>query len=195
MSMRLFSGMTLQPSLIADVICHDRRCTWRGGEEVNLGIGGHQSARMGKDEWLTPPAILSALGPFDLDPCAPVERPWDMAKSHYTINDSGLNQEWFGRVWLNPPYGQETGRWLARLAAHGNGIALIFARVETSVWFDHIWGKATLILFLRGRLFFHHYDGKRAAHNSGAPSALIAYGEEAAARLSAASLDGKLVKP
>lgn len=30
-------------------------------------------------EWLTPPDILRALGPFDLDPCAPVNRPWDMA--------------------------------------------------------------------------------------------------------------------
>lgn len=160
-----------------------------------LGIGGHQSASMGKDEWLTPPEILSALGPFDLDPCAPVSRPWDMARTHYTIHDNGLSHGWFGRVWLNPPYGQETGKWLARLAAHGDGIALIFARVETAVWFDHVWDAATLVLFLRGRLFFHHCDGRRAAHNSGAPSALIAYGEEAAARLAAASLNGKLVKP
>jgi len=28
-----------------------------------------------KDEWLTPPYIIKALGEFDLDPCAPINRP------------------------------------------------------------------------------------------------------------------------
>lgn len=41
-----------------------------------MSMGGHQSAAMLKDEWLTPPHILRALGPFDLDTCAPVNRPW-----------------------------------------------------------------------------------------------------------------------
>jgi hypothetical protein len=57
----------------------------------------------GKDEWLTPPPLIQALGEFDLDPCAPIKRPWDMAKNHYTIEDDGLEKDWFGRVWLNPP--------------------------------------------------------------------------------------------
>ena len=29
----------------------------------------------GKDEWLTPPEITTALAPFDLDPCSPIKRP------------------------------------------------------------------------------------------------------------------------
>ncbi len=51
------------------------------------GIGSHQSAKMKKDEWLTPPSILELLGDFDLDPCAPINRPWSMAKNHFTIKD------------------------------------------------------------------------------------------------------------
>jgi hypothetical protein len=39
----------------------------------------------GKDEWLTPPEIIKSLGEFDLDPCSPINRPWDTAKNHYTI--------------------------------------------------------------------------------------------------------------
>ena len=35
----------------------------------------------GKNEWLTPPHILRRLGPFDLDPCAPINRPWEDRKS------------------------------------------------------------------------------------------------------------------
>jgi hypothetical protein len=128
-----------------------------------------------KDEWLTPPWILRPLGIFDLDPCAPVERPWDTALQHFTLRENGLARRWSGRIWLNPPYGSETGKWLRRLAEHGNGIALIFARTETGDWFDHVWGKAAEILFIKGRLHFYHISGIPASGNSGAPSALIAY--------------------
>lgn len=147
-----------------------------------------------KDEWLTPPHIIEALGPFDLDPCAPVIRPWDTAARHYTLRDNGLSQEWRGRVWLNPPYGRETGAWLDRLADHGDGIALIFARTETDVFFRHVWGKATAVLFLRGRLHFHHVNGERARANAGAPSALIAYGIRNAESVQSSGLGGYFVR-
>lgn len=159
-----------------------------------LGMGGHHKPNQGdKDEWLTPPEIVRALGPFDLDPCAPVTRPWDTATRHYTVEDDGLAQAWDGFVWCNPPYGQQTWTWLDRMAEHGNGIALTFARTETVGYFDQVWAKATALLYLRGRLFFHHVSGDRAAHNSGAPSVLIAYGQEASVRLHAATLQGSLV--
>lgn len=156
-----------------------------------MGIGSHQSARMLKDEWLTPPEILKALGPFDLDPCAPKQRPWDMAKTHYT--NQGLMRDWFGRVWLNPPYGKKTGSWLQRLAQHGNGIALIFARTETEMFFSEVWHKATALLFLEGRLYFYHVDGIKAVANSGAPSVLIAYGLENAQILKKSGIKGAYV--
>lgn len=142
------------------------------------GMGGHQSAQMLKDEWLTPPEIVRELGMFDLDPCSPINRPWNTAEKHYTILDNGLNQTWHGRVWLNPPYGREAAAWLDRLSSHGNGIALIFARTETEMFFEHVWSKADALLFFKGRLHFHHVDGSRANANAGAPSVLIAYGTE-----------------
>jgi hypothetical protein len=67
---------------------------------------------MKNDEWLTPPEILRALGDFDLDPCAPVTRPWETAAQHYTALDDGLNKQWNGRVWCNPPFGREAVKWL-----------------------------------------------------------------------------------
>ena len=101
------------------------------------------------DEWLTPPEIIRALGGFDLDPCAPVNRPWDMASQHYTVMDNGLQKPWFGRVWCNPPYGRETFKWMEKLASHGSGIALIFARTETRGFHAQIWGKAHSVFFLK----------------------------------------------
>lgn len=141
------------------------------------GIGGHQSHRMLKDEWLTPPELLAKLGPFDLDPCAPVSPPWRTAAKQFSVIDNGLLQPWSGRVWMNPPYGREAAQWLDRLASHGDGLALIFARTETDMFFEQVWKRADALLFLRGRLHFHHVDGRRADHNGGAPSVLIAYGQ------------------
>ena len=85
----------------------------------------------GKNEWLTPPCLLRRLGPFDLDPCSPVNRPWDTARHHYTIEDDGLQQPWFGRVFCNPPY--DTAlivRFIRRCVEHRNAVALTFARMS-----------------------------------------------------------------
>jgi hypothetical protein len=157
------------------------------------GMGGHQCNEMLSDTWLTPPEIISDLGPFDLDPCAPIVRPWETAKRSYTVEDNGLLQEWSGFVWCNPPYGTQTGIWLDRLALHGNGIALIFARTETTMFFNSVWNKATSLLFIKGRLFFYYIDGIRAKANSGAPSVLVAYGKEADERLLRSEIEGKYI--
>ena len=159
--------------------------------EGHKGMGSHQSAAMLKDEWLTPPDIIAKLGDFDLDPCAPspTTRPWATAFTHYS--ESGLDRDWFGRVWCNPPYGRETGQWLGRLADHGSGTALIFARTETAMFFEQVWDKATALLFIRGRLHFHHVDGTRASANAGAPSVLVAYGKTDAGILKRCAIEGK----
>jgi len=141
-----------------------------------MSLSGHQSAASKTDVWLTPPEILSALGEFDLDPCAPAVRPWSTAEQHYTQQDDGLSQPWFGRCWVNPPFGREAVKWLRKLRDHGNGIALIPARTETVMFYETVWGVSSGVLFVRGRPHFHYPDGSRAKFNSGAPIALVAYG-------------------
>jgi hypothetical protein len=145
-----------------------------------------------EDEWLTPPEIIRALGPFDLDPCAPVHRPWDTAKHHYTIEDNGLMQPWFGRVFVNPPYGRQTPLWLERLKKHGNGIGLVFARTETRMFFEWVWPYADALLFLSGRIRFFHTDGTAGGH-AGAPSCLLAFGKRNVVSLRGSHLGGVLV--
>ena len=160
---------------------------------MRKGIGSHQSSNMQNDEWLTPPHILEALGTFDLDPCAPIISPWYTANNKFTIEDDGLKQKWYGRVWCNPPYGLQAAEWLNKLAEHGNGIALIFARTETRMFFDHVWNKADSLLFVEGRLFFHYVTGEKAAANAGAPSVLVAYGKENSDILKNCGIRGKFV--
>lgn len=153
---------------------------------MSKGIGGHQRAYQGRsDEWLTPPFILDALGPFDLDPCAPVIRPWDMAAKHYTVEDDGLAQPWAGRVWLNSPYGPQTTRWLENMVRGKHfGTALIFARTDTDMFHRWVWASADAVLFIRGRLKFYDVRGKIAKDNAGGPSCIVAYGADDALRLS-----------
>lgn len=142
-----------------------------------MSLSGHQSPTMGTDEWLTPPETMAKLGAFDLDPCSPINRPWDTARRHFNVTDDGLSRDWFGRVWMNPPFGREATRWMKKMADHGNGIALIPARTETAMFYESVWTRADAVLFLKGRPHFHRVDGSRASFNSGAPICLVAYGQ------------------
>lgn len=154
-------------------------------------MGSHQSHNAGTTTWLTPPHIISALGSFDLDPCA--ADGWSTARRHIILPEDGLTADWQGRVWLNPPYGAEAWVWLEKLAAHGTGTAIVFARTETAGFVAQVWEKATALLFLHGRLHFHHADGTRAAANAGAPSVLVAYGETDADALRWSGINGTYV--
>ncbi|EJN11831.1 DNA N-6-adenine-methyltransferase (Dam) [Bradyrhizobium sp. YR681] len=158
------------------------------------GIGGHHSNRPQTVEWLTPPSIIAALGPFDLDPCAPVDQPYPTAARTFTRRENGLLQRWEGRVRLNPPYTNgEIEKWLGRMGEHGCGSALIFARTETEAFFRHVWERASALLFMRGRINFHLPDGRRADGNAGAPTVLCAYGMHDADVLAACEIDGQFV--
>ena len=162
----------------------DEKAILQAAKEIRLrkgldtGIGGHERPFRGAtNDWLTPPHILKSLGKFDLDPCASLHQSKKTAKRQFTINDDGLSQDWFGRVWLNPPYGDQTEKWLAKMAKHQNGIVLIYARTDTTMFFDHVWNAANGIFFLRGRLSFINPNklDNAADAPSGAPSVLISY--------------------
>jgi hypothetical protein len=95
---------------------------------------------------------------------------------------------------MNPPYGTQTQKWMRKLAEHGNGIALTFARTETKMFFKQIWDVADAVLFIRGRLRFHHVTGELADNSAGAPSVLVAYGESNARILSGSGIAGKFIQ-
>ena len=135
------------------------------------------------DVWLTPREIIDELGPFDLDPCAADPRPFDIGRVNYTEKEDGLSKIWGGFVFANPPYGSRVGPWLERMAAHGDGIALVFARTDTKAMQAAL-ASASAVFFLAGRLQF--LGGKPphgAARDAGAPSVLIGWGDEAVSRL------------
>lgn len=153
----------------------------------------HESVVMRTDEWLTPPSLIRSLGTFDLDPCSPINRPWDTAINHLTINDNGLIVPWYGRVWLNPPYGKEMIKWLAKMAAHNNGIALTFARTETKQFQEYVFPHCMSMLFIHGRIRFFTVNGRVGQADGGAASVLISYGEENADAIAESGIKGRHV--
>ncbi len=148
-----------------------------GPAELRQRAGGGET-----NEWYTPPEIFHALDcEFAMDVAAPYGGlPWIPAKRFLSHRDDGLSVPWEGRVWLNPPYGPHTAPWLGRIAAHGDGIALVFARTDVA-WFHTIAPQASLISFVKGRISFVRGIGiERNGHNSAAPSCLMAFGDECA---------------
>jgi hypothetical protein len=146
-------------------------------------------------EWLTPIEIIRSLGPFDLDPCSPINRPWDTADSHYTIQDDGLSKDWMGRVWLNPPYGKQTFKWIKKLKDHGNGIALIFARTDTIGFQENVFTCADGIFFIKKRIKFvkMSFCGKlETRQGANAPSCLVIFGQENLEKIKESGLTGHL---
>jgi phage N-6-adenine-methyltransferase len=144
-----------------------------------------------EESWLTPPSIVEALGPFDLDPCASIGQPWKTAAAHYTKVEDGLKQPWSGRVWMNPPYGRAIDPWVEKFCAHRNGIALVFARTDTH-WFERFWA-ADALLFHFGRIAFHRVDGSTNDDKKIAASVFIAFGQENVDALRFSGLPGSLV--
>ena len=110
-----------------------------------------------------------------------------------TGDGTSHGKPWAGRIWANPPYGRRAEPFLEKLAKHGDGVALLFARTETAMFHKYVWSEADALLFLKGRLYFHRPDGTRAPGNAGGPSVLIAYGAKNASALENSGLVGAFV--
>lgn len=116
----------------------------------------------GCDEWSTPQYLfdkLNAQYDFTCDVCATPEN----AKCDYyfTKEDNALLQGWYGRCWMNPPYGREIKNFMRKAyeAVHLEGTAeivvcLVPARTDTEWWHEYaMFGE---IEFIRGRLKFNN---------------------------------------
>jgi len=131
------------------------------------------------EDWETPQHLydrLDAIFAFALDACAAPSNA--KARAFFTRAEDALAQDWapYGRVWLNPPYGREIGRWMAKAYEESRKgaliLALVPARTDTRWWHASVSGKA-LVTFLPGRLKFLR-DGQSLSP-APFPSALLLY--------------------
>lgn len=120
-------------------------------------------------EWGTPPDLYAALerefGKFTLDPCSR-NSVWD-----------GKEISWYGqKVFCNPPYGKDTGKWLAKGREADLAVFLLPARTDTK-WFHEYALKANEIRFFKGRLRFNngHIAPRDGDNFAPFPSMLVIY--------------------
>jgi DNA N-6-adenine-methyltransferase (Dam) len=146
------------------------------------------------DRWLTPASVVAALGKFDLDPCGAPDHP--LAEHTYLLEngDDGLDDPWFGRVWLNPPYGRMMRDWVERMVEHGTGTALLPVATGTKLWQDVVFREASAIHFYRHRIKFLRRDGKDDDMVSPQASGIIAFGEADAEALRTSGLPGVVLE-
>lgn len=146
------------------------------------------------DEWYTPRWIIEELGPFDLDPCSPAVKPYEIAPVSYTKEDDGLAQEWpdGAVVWMNPPYSRALLRaFCEKMARHGDGIALLKNQQDNLLWQEVIFPSARSMIFMRHRVRFFRPDGTTGSPFFG--SCLVAWGDECDRRLRQSNIEGKYV--
>lgn len=126
-------------------------------------------------EWGTPPHIWKplgeALGGFDLDPASGAESE-PIADERLTVQDDGLDSDWFGDVWLNPPYGRSHNpKWAKKASNEASRdevdtiTALIPGTTDTQ-YFQNNYANADYITFIEGRVSFDGAGENKASFSS-----------------------------
>jgi phage N-6-adenine-methyltransferase len=131
------------------------------------------------DEWATPLDLFQELDRefgFTLDVCAD---DWNHKTEIYFDQEAnGLEQDWTGVCWMNPPYGRQIGLWLKKaLESSGGGatvVCLVPARTDTAWWHDY--AAKGEIRFIRGRIKFVGREGVKDA--APFPSAIVIFRPE-----------------
>ena len=138
----------------------------------------HRAQGTGENEWYTPPEWIelarNVMGAFDLDPASSeMAQRRIRAGKYFAIDDDGLNQEWSGRVWLNPPYSQPAISLFVeklvcsyRKGSVTEAILLTHNYTDTA-WFQLAAADADSICFPRGRVAFLSPTGEKAAPTQG----------------------------
>lgn len=97
----------------------------------------------------------------------------DLSPRFFTAAEDGLSQTWPGKVFMNPPYGREIGKWVRKAWEESQKGALVVcllpARVDTRWWHDY--ARRGYVYFIRGRVKFG--DARNCAPF---PSAIVAFG-------------------
>jgi hypothetical protein len=115
---------------------------------------------MANDELYTPKYIFDALGViFELDVCAPIGGPLHTpAIDYYDIDSDGLKADWYGKVWMNPPFSGPK-EWVNKWLDHQNGICLL-PMGGNGNWLGKMWDSEAACLVMPPNVPFINTQGE-----------------------------------
>lgn len=171
MLMKAAKGVEDNPKLTSDL---DEVQAAQISRKVWGNDRAHVANNSGENEWYTPQQFIVAarevMGGIDLDPasCA-LANETVQAEAFYTAEDNGISQDWYGNVWLNPPYAQPL---IAQFAAavvskrkkYDAACVLVNNATDTE-WLQSMLEICDAACFVRGRIKFMDKRGQP----SGAP--------------------------
>jgi len=160
--------------------------------------------RRQNNEWYTPPQYIAlaraVLGDIDIDPASTeLAQETVKARRYFDKDQNGLRQQWFGRVWLNPPYAPPLiGKFIAKLLMEWDAqrisacIALTHNYTD-AIWFHDAMSAANTVCFTQGRVKFYEPGGALARPTQG--QAFFYFGADADAFKREFGPIGSMVKP
>ena len=138
------------------------------------------------DTLRTPEWVWKSLGVIDLDPCAGENTRIAMTNWALERGENGLERDWFGFVYCNPPFSQKQ-EWAEKMIQHGNGILLLPER-GSAPWFGPL-ALAAGSYFVMGKKI--NFDGGPSSNNLG--SVLFTFGDHAIKQVFYSGLPGHFV--
>jgi len=150
-----------------------------------------------KDVWQTPDEILDMLRPIDIDPCAGPNT--NIGTINYTKEDDGLSQDWWGRVFVNPPFSKKTA-FLEKAVEESDNCDVIFVVTPDSTdvkswWHGYIAEHADYIWFSKGRISYINPETGERGDSPTIGTAISIFGEPLAqTTLEELAASGQLVK-
>ncbi len=135
-----------------------------------LKIGGknvHVSNNSGNNEWYTPKKYIDSarkvMGSIDLDPASSeIANKAVCAEKYFTESDNGLDHDWSGNIWLNPPYSQpEIKLFTNKLirSDYDNAICLTNNATETA-YGQLLLFECQAVCFINGRIKYIDKNGE-----------------------------------
>lgn len=129
----------------------------------------------GDNEWYTPMEYIEmarrVMGSIDLDPASTdFAQEVVRAEKYFTEDSDGLNQDWAGNIWLNPPYENKLiMQFIDKLIGEkevSQAIVLTNNNTDTQ-WFKKLFNWCDLLCFTTGRINFHKKDNTISAPTNG----------------------------
>jgi len=110
------------------------------------------------------------MGSIDLDPASNDHAQETVqADTYYTINNCGLDKEWNGNIWMNPPYSaKEIKLFVDKLfsSIFNQAIVLTNNSADTA-WFVELASRCAFMCFTSGRIKFHNKEGEQSSPTNG----------------------------